>query len=286
MTRFVYIADTHVGAFPPAFSQQTPYPEKLPELAKALSRWIEHDGKVDFILHGGDMAHTYSEELIARAAQMFSCEVPLYLSLGNHDLTETGAKDGWLKHAPDFFPCGEADYSLDFPDCSVHVLVTHWENVPYVWRTEQSAHFLPEQKERLRKNILSRPGVTHILCTHAPACGLPKEQTGFDAFFHDPGESFRNEIDGIAAAFPDLRLILGAHNHLNMHVNYRHAHIVSTPSFCEAPFEFKLIELEGGAMRMKTIWLSREVGFETAYDFGKSFVQGRAIDRGFEENFA
>ena len=38
MTRFLYIADTHLGAAPMGYRQQPGYPERLGEIVRALRR--------------------------------------------------------------------------------------------------------------------------------------------------------------------------------------------------------------------------------------------------------
>ena len=59
---------------------------------------MDAHGPVDFVLHGGDMIDSTREEHIDRAAEMFRLSVPVYLCLGNHDLTGNRRhRCGWIE---------------------------------------------------------------------------------------------------------------------------------------------------------------------------------------------
>ena len=103
MTKFIYIADSHVGAGDTGYYQQPRYADRLPELVALLDAWIQQDSGIDFVLHGGDMVDAASVENIRAARAMFQLSVPVYLCLGNHDLTGENAFDLWLAEAPAFF---------------------------------------------------------------------------------------------------------------------------------------------------------------------------------------
>ena len=96
MTKFLYIADTHLGANPMGYQKQRGYPERLPEILACLRAWLADEGGVDFILHGGDMVDSATADHIREAAEVFRFPVPVYLCLGNHDLTGEGSLDDWL----------------------------------------------------------------------------------------------------------------------------------------------------------------------------------------------
>lgn len=44
VTRFIYIADTHLGANPAGYQQQKAYPEKLPDILSALCKHVAKSG--------------------------------------------------------------------------------------------------------------------------------------------------------------------------------------------------------------------------------------------------
>lgn len=286
MTRFLYLADTHVGANPMGFQQQQGYPEKLPEILSALCEYVSVSDGVDFILHGGDMVDSTTADNILAAAKVFDLGVPVYLCLGNHDLTTPDALDLWLKLAPQFFMGGMPNYRVATADCVVHVVPNHWGDVPFYWDKTQHAHLVPAQRERLTREVDVRADVPHLILTHSPVYGLPVAQTGLTDDDHSPDSSFTAEIAAFAAKYANIRCVLGAHNHLNMRVDHGGVEFVTVSSLVETPFEVKLFEVSPQRMAMSTVSLSASLAFDGAYDVAKSFVQGRAIDRSFVREFA
>lgn len=81
MTRFLYLADTHLGANPMGYRQQTCYPEKLQQIVSALRQYLSASGGVDFILHGGDMLDYTTDDNIRAAAECFDFSIPTHLCL-------------------------------------------------------------------------------------------------------------------------------------------------------------------------------------------------------------
>ena len=172
MTRFIYIADTHLGAIPMGYQQQQGYTEKLPDLLRAMEEWISAAGDIDFILHGGDMVDAATETNIQTAAALFRLSVPVYLCLGNHDLTHERSLDMWMDLAPHFFPQQAPEYSIETADCLVHVVPNHWGEVPYLWKDRQEAHFSADQLNQLESALTRRPEAAHFISTHSPARGF------------------------------------------------------------------------------------------------------------------
>jgi hypothetical protein len=286
MTRFVYMADTHIGAVPTGSLQQKPYHHKLPEIVAAFDRWIREDGHIDFVLHGGDMSDAPDKDRICLARELFKLSVPVHLCLGNHDMLSSDALSLWMNNAPKFFESGGPNYTLDCADCVIHVIPTQWCDIPYFWKDDMNPYFLPEQLKFLETGLKKSPGLPHILVTHGQVLGLPREQSGFDAPHHPPRESFTKAILGMAERHPHFCCVLSAHTHCNMHVHVGRFHCVTVSALPESPFEFKLIEAGQGILRMKTVSLMPNVSFKAEYDFGRTFVQGREKDRGFEENIS
>lgn len=279
MTRFIYLCDSHLAATAPAYTQQPAYFDRQAELLHLLDQWIRRDGGIDFVLHGGDMIHATHLNTLQQAAELFQLSVPVYLCLGNHDLTEPQAHHWWLEHAPAFFPHGTVDYTWVTEDCALHVFPNQWGELPYYWGERQDAAFLPEQQHQLARALTEHPDRLHILSTHAPSRGLPPAQTGFDTPYHGAPLSFEAEINACTNRCHDLRLVLSAHSHLTMHRHEAGTHYVSCSSFVEAPFEFKLIEVEANQLSMATHSLAHQVSFRWRYDFSKTYVQGRPVDR-------
>jgi len=88
---------------------------------------------IDFVLHGGDMIDSATDENILAAAELFDLPVPVYLCLGNHDLTVPDALALWVKLAPGFFKDGKPDCTIMTNDCVIHVAPNHWDEIPFFW---------------------------------------------------------------------------------------------------------------------------------------------------------
>jgi len=280
------MADTHLGANPMGYQQQRGYPAKLPEIRTALTEFLLPEHRVDFVLHGGDMIDAATDDQIRAAAALFTLPVPVYLCLGNHDLTEPDAMARWMKHAPGFFPGGTPEYTITTEDCAIHVAPNHWEERPFYWRNKQEAHFSATQIERLNRQLAIRPHLPHLVLTHSPVYGLPVEQTGFSAPCHCPCESFTAGMTALAAGHGNLKCVLGAHNHMNMRVAHNSVEFVTVSSLVETPFEFKLFEVTPHAISMSTVALKPALPFGDDYNAAKAFVQGRTVDRSFAASFA
>jgi len=281
MTRFLCIADTHLGADPMGYTQQRGYPERLREICRALVERVAAWGGVDFVLHGGDMVDAGTDANIRAAAGLFDLPAPVYLCLGNHDLTTPDAVERWLELAPEFFVGDAPEYDVATDDCIVHVCPNHWCETPYFWRDAQDIRFSLDQKERLARALDASPDLPHIILTHSPVYGLPPEQTGHREPLHAPPPEFASQIAAILAGHDCVRCVLGGHSHMNMRVNYDGVEFVTVSALSETPFEIKLFEVSREEMRMSTVSLASSLDFEAEYDEGRGFVQGRAVDRSF-----
>lgn len=285
MTRFLYIADTHLGVRAPTYYQQEPSPDRLPQILAALCEHETVRGGVDFILHGGDIVHEYSVDNIAAAVDAFRIDIPVYLCLGNHDLTAPQAADQWLKQAPGFFGSDAPEFTITSDDCMVHVVPNHWGEVPYCSEGAQGPHLSDSQLDRVTSELHRSPDLPHILLTHSQVYGLPTAQTGLDEPYHSPAPSFTAQVATVAARYPALQCVLGAHNHMNMCVHENGTAFVTVSALTETPYEFKLFEVSPNHIEMSTIPLQPALGFDGDYDTSKSYVQGRPVDRAFSKSF-
>ena len=298
MTRFIFIADTHCGSTEKGYQQQKRYPDYIPEIIKRLDDWIQQDSSIDFVLHGGDMIDWASKENILNAVQLFNLSVPVYLCLGNHDLTEKNALDMWLTYAPNFFPEGKPEYIIRHKDVIIYVIPNHWCEIPYYWEEELFPHFRKEQSDfivsELKRQYIntddncsstdynrdnSEKSKVSILCTHGVVMGVPAEQTGYDTDIHVPPESFRNEVKEIIRMDPSIKCVLSGHSHINTNVNRDGVNYITASSLTEVPFEFKLIEVDSTMLKVSTIPLASKVRFHFDYNYDRTYVQGREKDR-------
>lgn len=285
-SEFIYIADTHLGAETIGFFQQNTYSKFLPDILKALKNWVVENSKIDFVLHGGDIIDKTSEVNIKSADALFSTlPVPVHLCLGNHDLTENNSLELWLKHSTNLLYKNKPCYCIEGENYALHVIPSHWCDSPYYWNLkDQDPNFTNEQIKELENNLLRNSDKQiQILSTHSPVFGMPTEQTGFEKLFHSVPDEFTKKILNIIEKHKNLKLILGAHNHLNIHQEKGDKHFVTASSFSETPFEFKHFKINQNTISMSTVTLLENINFKSTYNFNKTFVQGRPCDRSFVE---
>jgi len=281
MTRFIYIADSHLGAGDSGYTMHPKFDEQIPVILAALQSWIAENNPIDFILHGGDMIHETSVASIQAVSDHFDLPIPVFLCLGNHDLTAANAVDDWLRFAPDFFLAGSTDFAITTDDCMIHVMPNQYGPTPFHWESTQDSHFLEAQIETLEARITSHPDATHLLQTHSPIHAIEPGQSGFAEPFHQPPESFTSAVVRLAEKHHIL-CVLGAHSHINSNRELNGVNYITVSSFVETPFDFKLFEVGADSLSMQTFNLWDRVGFRTDYNWNNTFVQGRSCDRAFD----
>jgi hypothetical protein len=281
MTRFIYLADSHIGANPMGYHQQNAYPEHMTEIAAALTKMAGGLAPLDFVLHGGDMIDFTSKDNIVAASRIFDVGLPVYLCLGNHDLTSDDALEQWLTHAPEFFPGASPDFSLITADCVIHVLPNQWGEKPFFWKDTQAPAFTKGQHAWLNERLASDSHKPQLLLTHSPVLGVPPQQTGFDHPFHAPPATFRDEVLGICGKCSTIRCVLGAHSHINTRERRDNVEFITVSALAEMPFEIKLFEVSAEAMSMTTMSLPLSLQRGFLYDSSRSYIQGTGEHRTF-----
>jgi len=282
MARFIYITDTHYGAGDTGYQQQKRYHEKIEEVVQLLDKWIQEDNNIDFILHGGDMVDSATEENIKGASKLFNLSVPVYLCLGNHDLTHKDAVNIWLKEAPQFFIDNSPNFSIKAENLFIHIIPTQWGDTPYYWGNCMNTHFIDEQYEKLKYLNIVKENYIHMLCTHCQLAGVPIQQTGYTEEHHPAQEIFYKQVLNIIKNNSNIRCVLSGHNHINTCIEKDGIRLVTASSLSEVPFEFKLIEVSSSEVCMSTISLDSKTSFKSLYNYNKTFVQGREKDRNFK----
>ena len=286
MLKFAQISDTHIGlsnkTYNQAFHLQSGYPDQLPQLFFALEELIQREG-IQFILHTGDVVHEYSPEALRQMQELFSIySVPVYLCLGNHDLSEpkqiVDLKNVWTNSAPELFK-GDVDFSLNFDECSIHVLPNQWGADVYRWTDDQTASFTDAQKKLLEQGLSENTDRLHIIATHALATEIDSHQAGEGAHLHVPTQAFVDYFTDIKRRFPHLQAVVFGHTHMNIHTEQDGCHFVGASSFTEAPFDCKVYAIADNKLSMQTIAMGELIDFNWGYNFGATYVQGRGCDR-------
>ncbi len=285
MTKFIFISDTHIGgAGHMAYTQQKSYVDRIKTILLCLDNWIKKEGDVDFILHGGDMINDTATD-INFARKLFDLSVPVYLCLGNHDLTVENGFELWLKKAPEFFLDKSPNFTIHSDNTLIHVIPNQWEiDKPYFWERSLNPFYLPNQFDTMHQKLIEYPDSIHFLSTHTSIVGIPSSQTGLHFPFFESGQLLTNQFMELLGKSPQIRGIFHGHTHINAHIEKNNVHFISVSAFPESPFEFKVIEVTSSFISMKTYNLIDKVDFKAVYNFNKTFVQGRSIDRGFNDD--
>jgi 3',5'-cyclic AMP phosphodiesterase CpdA len=284
--RFIYLCDTHHGKREDAYCQQKPYAAKNEELFYLLAQFIKSQpAKIDFVLNGGDLLNKTNLTCI-KEIQTFhqSLGVPVYLCLGNHDLSQKNALDVWLKSAPELFLDDKPEFTITDDKCALHVIPNHWDEVEYFCDGTQIPYFCQAQIKFLDKAIEANKNKTQVLAIHAPVLGIPIEQTGLSEIIHTSWGDFGKKIIALVKT-KKIRLVLSAHSHINSCQVKNDCTWVSGSAFSEVPFDFKVIEVTNKGIQIKTENLIDQVRFKTKYNFNATYVQGRDCDRNQEVHF-
>lgn len=258
MTRFLYIADTHLGAVQgQGYCQQPRYAQRLPALLDALTRWMEArpELEISFVLHGGDMVDSVDPGALRQAGEVFRLPVPVCLSLGNHDLTSRDAVELWRTVVPCLFPQGRLAFTLECDGWMVHSVPTQWCDEHYYWEEAQQPHLSVEDLAWLEAALAAHPDMAHLVCTHGAFVGVPTAQTGFDTAYHVPPVAWTATLLRLIRCYPQLKVVFGGHTHINSHVRITQAHLVTASAFVETPFEFKLVEVTPERFTLETVSL-------------------------------
>lgn len=286
MIRFIYLTDTHirlVDRFKDTH-QQPGYYYEIELLLAHLKQWIaDQRMKVDFILHGGDMIHETAPEVLREARRLFDFPMPVYLSIGNHDLTHDQSLRDWLAHAGNFFVDGFLAYRIEREDFVIHVLPTQWDRKPFYWNdaiVDKKPYFTDEQLAYVEEGVSRTPEKAHLLSIHCPIHGIPAEQTGLDAVaFGGDKLAYNESVMRLMRKYPQIHGVLSGHNHINSLITDAYGFYMTCSAFTESPFEFKLFEVDRERIRMTTHNLYSYLSFKPDYDFHRGYVQGRAKDR-------
>lgn len=282
MARFIYLTDTHLGAGREGYTQQSRCLEHFAALLEGLRAWSSRN-KIDFILHGGDLTEDGTCGQIKKSIAAFqTLKIPFYLCLGNHDLAGLQSISLWLDHHQGAFADGTPSFALEIGAAVVFVMGHHWNNLVPAFYWDKNLPQIPlldeEQKAKFERLLISTTKPV-ILAVHSALNVIPASQTGAGRDLHAPAKEFSGYFLGLAKKHANFKLALAAHNHVNTIWHYQHLTTVTTAAFTEAPFDFRIIEVDEKAIDIKTFSLNLDLGLEVEYQPGKKWVQGTENDR-------
>ncbi|MDO9542367.1 MAG: metallophosphoesterase, partial [Kiritimatiellia bacterium] len=281
MTRFLYLTDTHLGAGREGYIQQSRYLELFDRLLAGLRTWIS-ENKVDFIIHGGDLTEDGTGDQIKKSIAVFkTLNIPFYLCLGNHDLSGLKSISLWLDHHEGAFADGTPNFTVETGEVVLFVMAHHWDTLSpaHYWNRDlPQVPILDEAQKAKFESLLKSTVKPVIVAVHAPLNAVPASQTGLAADFHVPARIFLEYFLGLAEKYPNFKLALAAHNHVNTLVNYGKLTTVTSAAFSEAPFDFRMIEVGPEAIAIKTISLNSHLRLSVNYLAEKTCVQGAEGD--------
>ncbi|MHC4873327.1 MAG: metallophosphoesterase family protein [Planctomycetota bacterium] len=281
--KFIHLSDSHIGGDGTGYHRQVLYPFKMKEIGSALQKYLNDKTDIDFIMHAGDMIDSTTAENIAAAKEIFNLSIPTYLCLGNHDLTDKNSLKMWFTQTPEFFQGNKANFVIEGENANLIIAPTQWDKDLYFWGSIQDAHLKPDQLDFINAEMekAADQNKAVIFITHAQDFGVPTSQTGMDEEIHLPTESYAAQIAELTSTHKNLRLILTAHSHINSRKSYENHDSVTPSSFCESPFEFKVITVTVDQIKVETHTLEEYIDFDFDYDDESTFVQADDSMRNF-----
>jgi 3',5'-cyclic AMP phosphodiesterase CpdA len=282
--KIAYITDTHLGATAEDWSQQPRWVGGMPALMRRLRLWLdEHD--VEIVVHGGDVVHaaTFGQIQLATAL-MGALGRPVFVSLGNHDLTERDSYQQWQSLAGQQRWLTAQDTHLELDACDLIVLTNQWvtsEGVGMYWPLATRPYHEAISREQL--DWLDAALATHatrpaVVAIHAPIDPLPPALTGLDSLYKIPDAGYAAAMHTVLDRHRRARLVLSGHNHVSFAQRQGGRVDLTTSSVGETPLQVRLIEVTGGVIQVTTHTLG-EPPTGLVIDGARGWTAGRREDR-------
>ncbi len=264
--RFAYITDTHLGCNEHGHQMQSRYLGHDAVLFDGLGQWIS-DNDVAFVIHGGDMTDNGTQEEIDHTNAM--CErlnVPVYVSLGNHDLIHPDSMERWrnsgrTSHGA-YLPDGQDCFAVDAGSVTVVVISHHWNpQHDHQWIMDQSQAARIDQRQENTLNQLMREANRPVIAaSHMVLNPISAQQRNTEEPLYPPPSEYLTSWQRIAASNPNLRLALCGHNHTT--TRHDHGSFISctTGSYIERPAQVRLITTSPEAITVETHSLADTLG--------------------------
>lgn len=251
-TRFIYLTDTHIGGDAAGYQMQPRMTGRESKNFAELARWIRSND-ISFVIHGGDLTdHGRPDEIEFADTLCSSLGIPVYLSLGNHDVEDPDAMPAWRRSSVWGNPT-DGCHLVDADGFRLVIVSHHWNpHTDYHWQADQP------QEPRLDARQIQRVSAwvaesdrPVIAITHAPLNDAEHGVTGEP--FHPPNEDYLATWRRIAsAADGKLKLVMAGHNHV--HSQRDHGAFVSctTSAFSEPPLQFRLVTVDETGIDVQT----------------------------------
>ena len=274
--------------------------------AEILSIFVEDANAIapDFVVHCGDLTNVSDEASYRAASEILSgLNCPFYLTLGNHDTYNSGARDlaAELFGLPRIVNSGEwrlilvdgvhwinkdgsvqADFDPDnykdiiTPDSELGAVRSEMERdpaVPTMCFTHPSLKFRPE----------AYPVPTHM--------GGEPVEGGLVMMDEEMGAP--SKLGSIVDSYPCVKAAFCGHGHWHECLLGNSINGGSSPLYCqtaglaEFPCEYRKIRLTSDRIDVETVKLSRGNFAELSYipARGNRWTAGRPIDRSFSHEF-
>ena len=282
--KIAYFTDTHLGAAAEDWRQQPRWVGGVPTLTRRLRLWLdEHD--VEIVIHGGDVVHaaTFPQVQLA-AALMGALGRPVFVTLGNHDLTGRESFQQWQDMAAQQRWLTVVDAHLPLDECDVVTMNNRWataEGTGMYWPlgTRPYHEAIGEEQLQWLDAVLSSDAAKPaIVAVHAPIHPLPPELTGTEGLYKVPDAEYAAAMQVVLDRHPRVRLVLSGHCHVTFAQRRGGRVDLTTASLSEAPLQMRLIDVRDGAIDVTTHTLGPAPA-GLVVDEARGWTAGRAEDR-------
>ena len=230
------------------------WPHGLERLIERLKQQLTQKG-VEHLLLGGDLVASKDPTAPRRALELFKAlGISSTLTLGNHDLLEPHSIESWCDAATCWPDLQLEDSWIERDTCDLIFLRNLW----YAPDGRPGYHFLAsslgpglyDHQYDFLEEVLGKPGRKNtpaILCVHVPVLNV-------DPRYGMIATAYSSRIKSYLRTYRRLRLIIAGHNHRTLCSIYQDtkAREITTARVTEAPFSWRLVEVDNGQLSVTT----------------------------------
>ncbi len=264
--RIAFVTDIHIGATADGFQMQPRWIEGTPGILVALVRRLQSLAP-DLTIIGGDIVERGIRVQIDQAVGFLArLQGRTLVCLGNHDLTEGDSFELWRDALARHERVTLANALIELPGCDVIGLNTLWLSATDAaglrWTLgEYPRAAAPEaQLRQLDEWLARRSDRPAILAMHSQLNGVPVSICGGEKPFEPPTPSFESAIRAILSRHPRVRVTLSGHCHAACAIERNGRVEVTGTSLTETPYQFQIVELDAGKVRVRTERIVHEGG--------------------------